>query len=69
MTATKTGSQPAEKQKRGFALLDPVRRTRMAAAGGKAAHAKGTAHHWTSETASQAAKKRHAKANARSLGT
>lgn len=40
-----------EKKKRGFALLDPVRVAELASLGGKAAHAKGVAHRWTSEQA------------------
>lgn len=39
---------------RGFAAIDPARRRAIAAMGGKAAHAKGTAHRWTPESASVA---------------
>lgn len=42
---------------RGFASMDPTRRSQIAAMGGKAAHLKGTAHQWTSEEAVQAGRK------------
>lgn len=41
---------------RGFASMDRDRQVRVASAGGKAAHAKGTAHRWTREEASRAGK-------------
>lgn len=48
-----------EKLKRGFALLDPKTRQGIASDGGRIAHAKGTAHEWTREQASAAARKMH----------
>ncbi len=36
---------------RGFAVMDKGRRREIAAMGGRAAHAKGTAHEWSSEEA------------------
>lgn len=42
------------KQDRGFASMDKARQREIASKGGKAAHAKGTAHEWTSEEARQA---------------
>lgn len=45
---------------RGFASLDPKRRKEIASMGGKAAHASGMAHEFTSGEARAAAKKRHA---------
>ncbi len=39
------------KQRRGFAVLDPVRLKEIAAMGGKASHAKGTGHEWDKEAA------------------
>ena len=39
------------KQLRGFALLSKERRQEVGSRGGKTAHARGTARHWTSETA------------------
>lgn len=45
------------KHKRGFASMTPERRREVARAGGKAAHASGVAHKWTSETAKAAGKK------------
>lgn len=42
---------------RGFASMSEDKRKKIASKGGKAAHAKGTAHEWTSEEARQAGKK------------
>lgn len=39
------------KSNRGFAGMDPKRRAEISSKGGKAAHAKGTAHEFTSEEA------------------
>ena len=53
------------KHLRGFALLDRARRRQLASKGGKAAHAKGVAHEWSSEQAQLAGRKgglaRHSK--------
>lgn len=46
-----------EKQHKGFRAMDPAKQREIAAKGGKAAHAKGTAHEWTSEEARLAGKK------------
>ena len=48
------------KADRGFATLkkrDPARQREIAAMGGKASHAQGTAHQWDSDEASVAGKK------------
>lgn len=42
---------------RGFASMDPTKQHKIASRGGKAAHAKGTAHKWTSEEAKRAGRK------------
>jgi len=42
---------------RGFASMDPTRQKELASKGGKAAHAKGTAHEWDSESAREAGRK------------
>lgn len=42
---------------RGFASISRERNRELAASGGKAAHAKGTAHKWTSEEARIAGRK------------
>jgi len=47
----------AEKSKRGFASMDAEKQRAIASKGGKAAHAKGTAHEFTSEEARQAGQK------------
>ena len=45
------------KSKRGFASMDPNRQRDIASKGGKAAHAKGTAHEWTADEARRAGRK------------
>ena len=42
---------------RGFAALDPARQREIASLGGKAAHASGRAHQFTSEEAREAGRK------------
>ena len=42
---------------RGFASMDPNKQREIASKGGKAAHAKGTAHEFTSEEAREAGRK------------
>lgn len=42
---------------RGFAGMSPEKRLEIARKGGKAAHAKGTAHKWTKEAAAAAGRK------------
>jgi general stress protein YciG len=42
---------------RGFASMDPVKQREIASLGGKAAHKKGTAHEWNSETGKIAGQK------------
>jgi len=45
------------KSKRGFASMDASRQREIASKGGRAAHAKGTAHEWTSDEARTAGRK------------
>lgn len=45
------------KSKRGFASMDPARQREIASKGGRAAHAKGTAHEWSAEEARRAGRK------------
>ena len=47
----------AETSKRGFAGMDREKQRQIASKGGKAAHAKGTAHHFTPEEARLAGRK------------
>jgi general stress protein YciG len=47
----------AEKTRRGFAGMSPEKQREIASKGGKAAHAKGTAHHFTPEEARVAGRK------------
>ncbi len=45
------------KSKRGFASMDPNRQREIASKGGRAAHAKGTAHEWSKDEARNAGRK------------
>ena len=45
------------KSKRGFASMDPARQREIASRGGRAAHAKGTAHEWSPDEARVAGRK------------
>jgi general stress protein YciG len=45
------------KSKRGFASMDPSRQREIASRGGRAAHAKGTAHEWSPDEARVAGRK------------
>jgi general stress protein YciG len=51
--------------KRGFAAMSPEKRREIAALGGKALHASGKAHRFTSQEASEAGRKGSAVAHAR----
>jgi hypothetical protein len=53
------GRQEAEplRRLRGFAAMDAERRRRISSVGGRAAHAKGTGHEFTSEEAREAGRK------------
>lgn len=55
----KSGSQQSDTSKRGFASMDPAQQREIAAEGGRAAHAKGTAHEFTSEEARRAGAMSH----------
>lgn len=48
---------PSGKQRRGFASMTPEKQREIARKGGKAAHAKGTAHQWTTDEAKDAGRK------------
>jgi general stress protein YciG len=47
----------AEKSLRGFAAMDPAKQRAIASKGGRAAHAKGTAHEFTADEARAAGRK------------
>jgi len=47
----------SNKSKRGFASMDPERQREIASKGGRAAHAKGTAHEWSRDEARNAGRK------------
>ena len=46
-----------EKKPQGFAMIDSALQRKIASMGGKAAHAKGVAHEWTSDEAKAAGRK------------
>lgn len=50
-------AEKAGKERRGFASMSTQRQREIAALGGRAAHAKGTAHQWTSEEAREAGRR------------
>lgn len=52
-----TESRTAARRGRGFAGMDPERQRAIASAGGRAAHASGNAHRFTSEEAREAGRK------------
>ena len=52
------GRMPGErKERRGFASMSPEKQREIASKGGRAAHAKGTAHEWSAEEAREAGRK------------
>jgi len=56
---TKSGSSQSDTSARGFASMDPDRQREIASEGGRAAHAAGTAHEFTSQEARAAGKMSH----------
>jgi len=61
-----TGSKQSATKNRGFASMDPQRQREIASEGGRAAHAKGTAHEFTSEEARRAGAMSHKNGNRQS---
>jgi general stress protein YciG len=51
------GGTTVAKEDRGFASMDRAKQREIASKGGKAAHAQGTAHEWSSEEAREAGRK------------
>ena len=58
-----TSPTPSEKRLRGFAAMSPEKKKEIASMGGRAAHACGRAHQFTSEEGRAAGKKRHQRAD------
>jgi general stress protein YciG len=56
-TTPSASAKRSGRSNRGFASMDPAKQREIASKGGKAAHAKGTAHEWTSEEAREAGRK------------
>lgn len=63
------GNQQSGTRNRGFASMDPQRQREIASQGGKAAHAKGTAHEFTSEEARRAGSMSHGNRQSASAGS
>ena len=57
MTSEGTAPAPRKKARRGFAAMSPEKQKEIASLGGKAAHAKGTAHEFSPEEAREAGRK------------
>ena len=55
--APESSNAGSGKSRRGFASMNPERQREIASKGGRAAHAKGTAHEWSSDEARQAGQK------------
>ena len=53
------GNQQSDTSKRGFASMEPQKQREIAAEGGRAAHASGNAHEFTSEEARKAGSMSH----------
>ena len=53
----RAGGRMTGKSRRGFASMDAARQREIASKGGRAAHAKGTAHEWSSDEAREAGRK------------
>ena len=58
-TTESSASQATERRLRGFAAMSPEKKKEIASMGGRAAHACGRAHQFSSEEARAAGKKRH----------
>ena len=56
-TAAESQTMPRKKARRGFAAMSPEKQKEIASLGGKAAHAKGTAHEFSPEEAREAGRK------------
>ena len=63
-TTTAESTNPSsERRLRGFAAMSPEKKKEIASMGGRAAHACGRAHQFSSEEARAAGKKRHQRAD------
>jgi uncharacterized protein len=60
--ATAEAAPTAQRRLRGFAAMSPEKKKEIASMGGRAAHACGRAHQFSTEEARAAGKKRHERA-------
>jgi hypothetical protein len=65
-SADQGGNNQSDTSNRGFASMDPERQREIASEGGRAAHASGNAHEFTSEEAREAGKRSHGSGNEQS---
>ena len=63
-TTLEASSEAKPARATGFALMNAERRKAIASAGGKAAHARGTAHRFDSQAASEAGRRAHQRGTA-----
>jgi hypothetical protein len=59
ITPISTTTPTEQRRPRGFAAMSPEKKREIASLGGRAAHASGRAHQFSSEEARAAGKKRH----------
>jgi general stress protein YciG len=57
ITTTTSAASPPAKKRRGFAAMDPKKVSEIASKGGRAAHAAGTAHEFSTDEAREAGRK------------
>ena len=62
--STSSSTASTERRLRGFAAMSPEKKREIASMGGRAAHACGRAHQFSSEEARAAGKKRHQRPDA-----
>jgi uncharacterized protein len=62
-TVQDTAVPAQQRRPRGFAAMSPEKKREIASLGGRAAHASGRAHQFSSEEARAAGKKRHQRAD------
>ncbi len=67
-TAAIAAQRPTGRAARGFASMDPEKQRAIASTGGRAAHASGNAHQFTSEEARKAAVRSHESRTQRNNG-
>jgi uncharacterized protein len=67
-STTRSPETPKAKSRRGFGAMSAEKQRKIASLGGKAAHAKGTAHEFSREEAREAGRKGGLKSHAKHVG-